>query len=476
MTQSDGKRLPDKTLPATGAFRLAEYFMFVGMSTIENISGEEVSLQPGQRILAGVSGGVDSMVMVHLLLRKGIRPVVAHANFALRGDESDADEAFVRAFARENGLEFHTKRFHTAGYASLKGISIQMAARKLRYFWFETLAARIDCAYIAIGSNLNDNIETFLFNAVKGTGLSGLRGMKPVRGRIVRPLIGMSREEILTYARAHDINWREDSSNADSKYHRNRIRNEVIPALKKINPSLEKTFRRTLHGLQRLDDFVLSEIGHITANWITNKRYETRIDKTAWAAHPYKDVLAQYLLKPYGFNALQAADIARALNGSSGKKFHSEGHTLIIDREAVFIIPKRFDIEKGAAIITEFLGTLDSPLKLQFEDLHANDARPVFSNAHAWLDFEKLTFPLKLRKWQEGDRFVPFGMKGSKKISDFLIDIKVPLHEKDNTWVLESGGRICWVVGHRIDDRFRITPSTKRIYHITLSGEPETKK
>ena len=419
--------------------------------------------------MVGVSGGADSVVLAHLLKKNGFDIGIAHCHFNLRGKDADTDQEFTKQLAKKMDVPFFTIKFETQTYADTRKVSIQMAARNLRYFWFEKLCTEEGFTQIAVGTHLTDNIETFLFNAIKGTGLSGLRGIKPVNGKVVRPLLTVTKEEIYQYANAENLTWREDESNKSIKYHRNKIRHNVLPVLKEINPNLEATFERNFKRLSRVDRFVQNEILLIWKSWIKPDKKGWRIDKSLIQNHEFADVVLTYQLGAFGFNPTQVADLQRAINGQPGSMISSKDYHIYIDRKEVFIQQKRFFAIPDQYQITEFMGEIKKPIHLKFADLHAQKIQFSTGNQAAYLDFDKLIFPLTLRKWKNGDSLKPFGMRGIKKVSDLLIDAKIPLHEKENVWVLESNNEICWVVGIRSSEKFKVTDKTKRVYLVELS-------
>ncbi len=418
---------------------------------------------PSDRLLVATSGGVDSMALCHLLNRGQFKFSVAHCNFKLRGTDADLDEALVMNWCTDNGIKFYSKSFNTKIYAMDKHLSMQMAARELRYEWFKKLLAAHNFKRLLVAHHLDDSFETVLFNLVRGTGLRGVTGVPEKVNKIVRPLSSFTRHEILEYARQSDLKWREDASNSDPKYHRNRIRNHIIPELKKINPSLLDTFRSTqarLTSSQAYLDCVLDKkIKRLTqfkdSDIFVNTKSITSI------------VELEYLLKPYSFNYSQMMDILDAcLQGESGKLFFSPTYKLNVDRGQIIISPlldqfSTIEIESGNAEVCNELFALRLTVLPVSAGIKA-------SADQASLDLDELAFPLTLRKWCKGDFFYPLGMSGKKKISDYMIDSKIPLNLKSRIGILESAGNIVWLVGHRIDDRFKVTDRTKRICRIDL--------
>jgi tRNA(Ile)-lysidine synthase len=415
------------------------------------------------RILLAISGGVDSLVMLDLFLKNGYKTGLVHCNFGLRGDESDGDEEFVKKLAEERDVVCYTKRFETQKIASDKGISTQMAARELRYEWFEEVRLREGNNYIATGHNFNDSVETMVFNLIKGTGLKGLTGISAKSGNVIRPLLFASREEIEAYASENNIAFRTDSSNASIKYHRNYIRHEILPEFRKVNPGFDFTVRNTLERLEGIQRFL--------NDWLETEResYMSEEGKDIYLRNDFfsrinEPAILYEVIRKYGFNFDQCESIIAGLGNKAGKIFYSEEFTLNIDRDHLIISPKQqaeehFEISKKDKLL------VTDRFNLTFEIL---EATPVLSpDRHiAYLNLDKLHYPLVLRNWEKGDWFMPLGMKGKKKLSDFMIDKKIPLNLKKRIMVLLSKDSIAWVAGHRIDDRFKIDSKTRKILKI----------
>jgi len=420
------------------------------------------------RVLLAISGGIDSIVMCELFHQSGIPFDIAHCNFSLRGEESDGDEQFVRSLAERMKVKIYVKKFDTLKYAENEGISIQMAARDLRYIWFKELA--LDHLYnkVAIAHNLNDQAETFFINLLRGTGIAGLRAMKPNNEGYIRPLLSFPREDIEGFATEHECAFREDSSNRSDKYLRNRIRHHLIPLLKELQPALYPVFSETLERLADTETVFLNEIERqrqliVSVN---GNRYLINIEKLLHL-NPIETYLFEFL-KPFEFNETAVSQLISVLNDISGKVFLSVTHRLIKDRESLIIEPLTESFhERLEVLIEENTVIPEVPFYIEFKILDryqftAFNPSPLM----AWLDRDKLTFPLTLRRMQTGDKFRPLGMNGFRKLSDFLTDLKIPLPDKQNTWVVTSGEDIVWVVGHRIDDRYKVTTQTKTIFKI----------
>jgi tRNA(Ile)-lysidine synthase len=419
------------------------------------------------RILAAVSGGIDSMAMLHLLVSTGINCAVAHCNFCLRNDESDGDESFVRQTASEFGIPIHVIRFNTNEYALKKSISIQMAARELRYQWFDKLSRQYDYHLIAIAHNRDDRAETLFINLARGTGIRGLTSIKPKNGKIIRPLLFASRHEIAGYVRQNNIVFREDSSNASDHYARNYIRHQLIPGLKNYFPGILQTMERNMEHFADVESLYASAVKHFKQQLIKKSGNQYRIDMQGLIKSPSPPTLLYEMLKPFGFSNAIIPNIleSTALN-HSGRQFFSHTHRLVCNRQYLIVecIKNRNEqtylIESGSMEIS-------IPVRLKIDTLDATpEYKPDTSPDAACLDAAKLLFPLMLRRWQQGDVFYPLGMKNMKKVSDFFIDNKLSIIDKEQVWLLTSAGKIVWIVGYRIDNRFKITHDTQKIIKI----------
>ena len=424
-------------------------------------------------MLLAVSGGVDSMVMSHLFHRCGIQAGIAHCNFRLRGKESDDDEAFVKQWANRQGMPFFARGFDTKRHAAAQGVSTQMAARTLRYNWFNELLDTQGYDKIAVAHHADDNVETVLLNLVRGTGLKGVCGIAPVNNRLVRPLLFATREQISHYAAENDIACREDRSNVSDDYARNYIRHHVTPALKTLNPSLAGTFRHNSEYLTQACCLLAEMVKKNKAAWCVHRHDEWHIDLKALQQTAAPGFWLFELLQDFAFNSAQIADIARALEEQPGKRFFSATHELVKDRDRLIICRKsrpenepnrHFDIRQTDTHLTH-------PVDLTLEQQQYHHALPLPQDKHiACLDAGKLRFPLTLRPWQQGDAFIPLGMKGKQKLSDFFVNHKMPLPHKRQQWVILSGEDIVWLVGQRLDDRYKVTPHTKNIVQITWNA------
>lgn len=429
--------------------------------------GSEQGLwQPGDRVLAAVSGGIDSMVMLDLFLRCGMVVGVAHANFGLRGDESVADEAWLRAFCKESKIPFHSRTFDTKNYAGDTGLSIQMAARKLRYAWFDDLVDAQGYHFVATAHHLNDNLETFLLRVVKGADLPQLAGIPPRQGHVIRPMLFATRKEIEAYAAEKKIRWREDSSNATDDYPRNFIRHKVVPLLRELNPSLEETFARSMAKLAGASELMERGLGQLRDSLVVRDRAGISLDKNLLMLLRNPAVVCHECLREFGFEWDVCFQLVRSLGEQPGKIFQSPTHDAVIDREKIIVRP-RISIT-GEILIEEGQDQAAlGPWKLTLQK--SSRVKINSRTDSACIDLQKVKFPLHWRKWQSGDVFIPLGLGRHKKVSDLLVDEKVPLTEKQTVTVLLSQEEIIWVVGYRLDDRYRITEKTQAMLELRAS-------
>lgn len=427
---------------------------------------ENELVKPGDRILLAVSGGIDSMVMTHLFLQTGYNTGIAHCNFTLRAGESDGDTEMVSKYAVEHNIPFYSVRFDTNAFAKKNGLSVQMAARELRYTWFEEIRKENGYDSIAVAHNLNDNIETLIINLTRGTGIAGLTGMRPVSKRIIRPLLFATRKDIIEYSNANQIIFREDSSNADTKYTRNKIRHQIIPLLKEINPSIEATLNETIERFIGINEIVSKYISGLKGMVSEQKDEHITFNISLLKSHLPNNAVLFELFKPFGLNNLQLGDLKKVIDGKTGGQLFTNTHRILKNRKAIIVSQK--GVINETFNIKNITGFLKVPGIASANYLKINDRFEISSDSlTASIDCDKVSFPFIIRKWKAGDHFYPFGMKQKKKLSDYFIDNKYSRLDKENITLLESDGRIVWIIGDRIDNRFRITNSTKRALIIT---------
>jgi tRNA(Ile)-lysidine synthase len=425
------------------------------------------------KVLLAVSGGIDSVVLSHLFRQAGLNFAIAHCNFGLRGDESNTDAVFVEQLAQQLKVPFFLKKFRTKAAASDKSISIQMAARELRYSWFEEIRKMHGFTCIATAHHLNDQAETFLINMIRGSGIAGLHGIPVQNERVVRPLMFASRSDIEQYATLHRIEFRNDRSNSETVYLRNKVRHELIPVMCSMNPDfiygLSQTIRR-IHDFEKTGNRMLDEWCRQVTKTEGN---DTVIDTSALLGNGPVEPLAWRLLSPFGFNETQVQELLRCLDKPGRKLFQSESHSMVRDRKKIIISLKSATTQINPVMVGPFKTKkqIRKPVSLIFTRIRevTNFSIPPSARS-ASLDYSKLEFPLTLRKWKSGDSFYPFGMRQRKKLSDFFTDQKFTSKEKEETWLLCSGNAIVWIVGHRIDNRFRITSETREILYVIANN------
>lgn len=424
-------------------------------------------LSEDRPVLVGLSGGADSVALLGVLVRLGYPCIALHCNFHLRGEESDRDEVFARKFAESLEVPFHKIDFDTTSYAGEKHVSIEMAARELRYTWFEEMRERLGGQAIAVAHHRDDSVETVLMNLIRGTGIRGMSGIRPRNGFIVRPLLCVSREAILAWLSDQGYVYMTDSTNLSDAYTRNFIRLNVLPLLEEINPSARNTIARSAEHLSAAETIYIYVLEQARKEVIVS---DDRFSIGALMHFPAPETILYELLKEYSFTRLVSDDVFAALTKESGKLFYSSTHRLLKDRDYLWITPLEKKEERTFALDPE-KGIYHEPIELSFRKLVMTVAFPIEKNKRiAYLDYDKLDFPLTLRTWKEGDWFIPFGMKGRKKLSDYFSDHKFSRIEKERTWLLCSGDTIVWVVGERIDNRFRIGESTKRVLIVNFLG------
>lgn len=415
------------------------------------------------KIIAAISGGMDSVLMARLLHAAGLDFVIAHCNFQLRGDEALRDQTFCQQLATDLNVPFHTINFDTKGYAGTHKISIQMAARDMRYTWFEELRQQLGFDMIALAHHQNDTIETILLNLTRGTGIAGLHGIRPKVGNLIRPLLFLSRDEVVAIVKAEKIDFVEDSSNASVKYARNKIRHEVVPKLKELNPNLENTFQEHLQHFAELEQLLEMQLEDLRSKLFIKHQQEIHIPIAELQNLKPQHLLIFGLLQPFGFNVTSVNDLIDSLGKHPGRKFEAADWDLILDRDKVIISPVK-TVENQTVTIDEQTERIQFGSN-QFKISHTIPPYEIVNNQNiAAIDGGLLSYPLSIHNWQQGDYFYPLGMKVRKKISDFFIGQKVPLHRKDQIPVLVNGnGDLIWVAGFRVDNRYKITPGTKKI-------------
>ena len=414
-----------------------------------------------QKILIACSGGLDSIVLLHLLQKIGLTLGVAHCNFKLRGDHSDADLSFVEAIAGNLGVPVFTTVFDTKTYAKTQGISTQVAARELRYEWFYSTARANGYDRIATGHHADDDLETFFINLSRVTGLRGLTGITSNTEQLIRPLLPFSRAQIMQFAKKEGLFWREDSSNSTRDYLRNKLRLDVIPAFKGVNKTVLQNFKQTQQHLKKSQALLEDYITLVTKLVVSHTDAGYEIDSKQLQALPNTNTLLFELLYPYGFTDFKA--IASILESEVGKKVLSKQYVLHKDRNHLVLTTREQVVDSRVYYIDAKQQSCTIPIKLNFTKV----AQVGEHEPHSlYVDAAKLTYPLKVRAWRLDDVFHPFGMKGKKKLTKFFKDEKLSLLSKNSVWVLESGDEIVWVIGLRPDDRYKVTSATKEVLKI----------
>lgn len=409
-------------------------------------------LEEGARVVVGLSGGPDSVCLALLLDKLGCQVEAAHCNFHLRGEESMRDQQFVESLCRQRGWTFHQIDFDTTSYARTHNQSIEMAARELRYDWFRQLKQDTQAAAIAVGHHQDDNVETLLLNATRGTGIKGLCGMQPRNGDVVRPLLCLTRQEILTWLADIRQDYVTDHTNLEDAYARNKVRLDVLPMLESINPGAKKNLTSTQENLTEVMKVYQQAMQQALAECVEQRANgETRIHIAKLQSQPSPISILHETLSPFGFNKAQMEDILQALH-ESGRVFTAEGRRALVDRQHIIVEAARYPMPT-----------------IHQETVPVQDLRIQKAPHHAYLDADKLHGELTLRTPRTGDTFAPFGMGGKRKLlSDFLTDLKLTLFEKEQQPLLMDGDEIAWVVGRRSSELYRVDEYTKKVVHITV--------
>jgi tRNA(Ile)-lysidine synthase len=421
-------------------------------------------------VLVGLSGGADSVALLNILVRLGYTCIACHCNFHLRGEEADRDERFAEDVARKLDVPFYRTDFDTNRYAGERHISTEMAARELRYQWFEEMRIQTGSQAIAVAHHRDDHVETLLMNLVRGTGIRGIRGIRPRNGYVVRPLLAVNRDDILKWLEEEHLSSVTDSTNRSDVYTRNFIRLRVLPLLEEINPSVREALARSSEHFSEVEAIYHFVIEKAKESVITN---DHRLSITELMKLPSPETILYELLTPYHVTPIIAKEIFSALSKEPGKIFYSPTHRIVKDRDSLLISPVFQEDHPVYTLDTEE-GTWHVPIELSCKKMGISNGFPVEKDKHtACFDYDKLTFPLTLRTWQAGDWFVPFGMKGRKKLSDYFSDHKYSRIDKEKTWLLCSGEQVIWIVGERADNRFRIEKTTENILIAKFSCKTE---
>lgn len=446
---------------------------------------KENLFQPKDKLLLAVSGGVDSVVLCELCKQAGYDFVIAHCNFKLRGEESDADEQFVRELARKYNAEIFVQQFDTDKYAEEKKIGIQEAARNLRYEWFNEIVnsqwsmvngensfsynSQFTINHILTAHHANDNIETLLINFFKGTGIKGLRAILPKQGRIIRPLLFAKKEEVIEFGAENNLKYVEDSSNASDKYTRNYFRNQLIPSIQKVFPNAEDNLLKNIERAKDVESLYEQSVNFYKKKLLEQRGEEIHIPVLKLLKCKPLATIVYEIVKDFGFTSSQTEEVIKLLDSDTGKYIGSSTHRILKNRNWLIISPNDINIAEHILIEEGNKEIQVENGKLKLERLTTDNWLLSTDISIANFDADEIIFPLLLRKWKQGDYFYPLGMNKKKKLSRFFIDQKLSLSEKEKLWIMEMNKKIIWVVGKRIDDRFKVTPKTKNILKISLS-------
>jgi tRNA(Ile)-lysidine synthase len=434
------------------------------LQKLKNHIQQNFSFLQDKKLLVATSGGLDSMVLVHLFQKLNFNFALAHCNFQLRNLESDEDQKFVTNYSKQHNIPFFTTKFDTKKYSETYKLSTQVAARNLRYDWFNEILIQEKFDYIITAHHADDDVETFLIHISRGTGLEGLTGIPSQNGNIIRPMLPFSRKEIEIYASENQLQWREDSSNASDKYVRNKIRHHIVPVFKEINDSFLQSFQNTLEHLNQQQSLADDAVLLVYEKVVSEENQQLKINISALLQYNnYKAYLYQWLHK-YGFTAWN--DVYDLIYSQSGKQIFSENYVLLKDREYLLLSQKTTDFE--SVVIHSVTENTNFPLNFSF----CNTSNISNQNKNIiFVEESKLQFPLTIRKWNSGDYFYPAGMQGKKKVSKYFKDEKFTLFQKQQAFILESNNKIVWIIGHRADERFKPENTNQNIIQITYNNE-----
>lgn len=423
---------------------------------------------PNDTVLLAVSGGMDSVTMCELFYRAGYRFAMAHCNFRLRAKDSDGDEVFVKQLAKRYNVHIHSVAFDTTEYATENKLSIEEAARNLRYDFFDKLIEQHKYSCVATAHHRDDAIETFFLNLMRGTGIVGLHGILQKNGKIIRPLLCFGRDEIENFIRVNNLKYRTDSTNATLDYKRNKVRHLLVPLFRDLAPAFDKTMQNNMKHIADVEMIYRQDVDKKRNEFIQVHQSGYKISmKELETLSPLRTYLYEFLY-PFGFGQTVVSDIIKGWNNISGKRFFAKDYYLIKDRDYLFIYPLVLEDEDARYLIHDGDCRMDMPIRLEMSLLENSSLIEFdFNKYNAYFDRDKLSFPLYIRRWKSGDKFQPFGMKGKRKISDLFTDQKLSLHDKKNIWLLcNADDEILWVMGLRTDDRFKITSQTHNILNI----------
>jgi len=438
-------------------------------SDFKNHIKKENFFSKGEKVILAISGGVDSVVLLHLLQDIDVKITCAHVNYNLRGSESDKDELFVKSLCKKLAIPLEILSVDTKSIAKKKRKGTQEVAREIRYEWFDKLRSKLNGSKIITAHHKDDSVETFFINLIRGTGTKGLTGIHKNRNDICRPLLFTSKLKIRNFAQEEGIEFRQDLSNFEDKYLRNNLRNRILPLFEEVQPSFFNSMEKNMNRIRHAQDALNYSHSIILEKYVEEKETEIRISKDLFSIEGSAYFLHE-ILSSFGFTESQVEDILG--QPAVGKSFVTDLATLYIERDSVLVnLEKRNEFKKVSYSIGPDMATKNLPIRLIFSEGLISDLELNSDSKYAFIDKEKLKFPLTLRLWEDGDKFQPLGMHGKKLISDFLTQIKVETSQKRNQWILLSGCKIVWVVGHRLGHEYRITDKTKTFVKIWCDGE-----
>ncbi len=425
---------------------------------------KKLDFSQSTKFLLAVSGGVDSMVLLDLFSQTDFEYAIAHCNFSLRDHESDMDADFLFSVAKEKKCKIFTKKFNTVQYAKEHKISLQMAARELRYKWFKKIKKEHDFQFISTAHHMDDSVETLLINLIRGTGISGLHGIQEFSSDVIRPLLSFCKKDIYLYAKQNNIKYREDISNSDDKYVRNKIRNKIIPIMQEINPNVITSISKAIERVQGVEEIYNELMSKKKHNLLKKENDICRINVSDLLNETSPKTVLHEILSDFGFNDIDA--VFKSLSSSSGKEFFNDNYYLIKDRNTL-IISKH--ITNNSVLIYKKTKKISKPFSINFKTV-IGDTVSFRSKIKTdlYIDYSKLKFPLLIRSWKKGDRFKPLGMQGFKKVSDYFIDEKFSLIEKKKARLLISDNKVVCIIGVRLDERFKLVENSKKVYIVQL--------